>query len=382
VIKVMKEQLSAVRYQLAAADDALRRFKCNEYAEVLRELKGVKTAGHIAREDNKVKDLRIKQLEVEVEDLTNALRSYEDYQRQLEVDRCRGTAPIDEDRRSPYGSLSEHTPRMNKRGAESASKDKLSLANNRLLSLLRKLEKSELARRQLEERNKRLEGDRKKLMLKWQNSLQRFKNEEQSKPKLRSSETAVAYKDRDRAALEEQYKEAVARLTELQVARSQEAALFTKAEETNRRLQMQRRQDEEEITLLKRINQGLTYRASLQEAELAHCKQDAAQQRGLIQQNQSQQPAEPLSCHDNEPQEAQRSQSLSGILRSLVHETERPILSVIPERRAVTPQRTQSVMHGGNSYSSLTRSPMKHFERSSLTPPPRKLRYSPITNET
>jgi len=381
VIKVMKEQISALKQQLGASDNALRRFKCNEHAEMLKELKELRTAVNIAREDSKVKDLRVKQLETEVEDLTNALRSYEDYQERLEAeaDRWRRMASIDEERRGHhFESITDHSPVLTRRPCEDSSIDKLHAANKRFQSLMKKLEQSEQSRLQLEERNKRLEADRKKLMQKWQNSVQRYKQEDKIKARLKSLESAVAYKDKDKSQLEEQLRESMHKLSELQASKSHDAGMIAKTEEAVKRLMMQKQLDEDEKSLLKRLNQELAYKAQLQQIELNHYKQDANQLRVMMEKFQAQaKQQEESSTRDQELLDAQRSQSLSGILKSLVSETERPLLSIIPEKRAATPQRAHSVLHGGNSYYSTPREEQQRPVRSSRTPPPRKLQYSP-----
>lgn len=369
----MKEQISALKHQLALADDAFRRFKCNEHAEMLKELRELRTAVNIAREDSKVKDLRVKQLEIEVEDLTNALRSYEEYQESLEVetDKWRRLASVGEDRRMSHETPRDHSPRLTRRPKEDASVEKLNVANRRFQSMLRKLEQSEQARQQLEERYRRLDEDRKKLMMKWQNSVHRSKTDDYLKDKLKALEGALANKDHDRAALEELYHEAEAKLSDLQALRAEEAERLDNLQETVKQMQMQRQMDDDERSLLRRMNQDLTYRAQLQGIETTHYQQEAGQLRGLVERYKTQADRPPY--REKELQDSQGSQTLSGILKKLVCETERPMLSVITERRSVTPQRAKSVL-GDQSYSSLTRSTQE--ARGSRTPT-RTSRYSP-----
>jgi hypothetical protein len=123
------------------------------------------------------------------------------------------------------------------------------------------------------------------------------------------------------------------------------------------------------------MSQELTYRSQLQQIELTHYKQDASQLRGILERYQA--TAEISSDADNELLDGQRSQSLSGILKGLVSETERPILSVIPEKRPATPQRTQSMMDEGSINRSSPQNHLKQMQRSSRTPPPKRQRYSP-----
>lgn len=87
---------------------------------------------------------------------------------------------------------------------------------------------------------------------------------------------------------------------------------------------------------------------------------DAAQLRGLVERYKDQ--AVPTTYRGQELY-GQRSQSLLGILKKLMCEIKRLILSIITERRSVTPQRAQSV-HGDDSYSSLIRSTQEELEYS------------------
>jgi chromosome segregation ATPase len=373
VIRVMKEQISILKRQVGFADESLRKFKLNEYAELQNDLKEVRTALSIAREDSRLKDLTIKQHEAELTDLTTALRSYEDYQERLEgeAERWKRMASCNDETKSPFESVSGYSP-VQSRLAREPSTEKLQAANRRFRSLLKKLDKSQQARLQLEERNKQLEADRKKLVLKWQSSAQRYKADDRVKAKLKHLETAVADKHREKADLDEQLRGTLAELSELRV---QKAELIARKDEAIRRMLMQRQLDEEEKVVLKRMSQELKYRSQLQQIELTHYKQDAYQLRGLLERYQA--TAERPSDADQELLDGQRSQSLSGILKGLVSETERPILSVIPQKRPATPHRTKSMMEGGNMNHSSSQIHLIQMQRSSRTPPPKKQRYSP-----
>ncbi|CAG9336338.1 unnamed protein product [Blepharisma stoltei] len=422
----MKGELYSLKNKLAIAEEIIRRFKHDDESEILSELKEVKNSLKITREDTKLKDKIIKEYEAELSELGDALRTYENSQEQLQHERdywkslanCQNfpnneyselrekLREIEKDRiraqedaehyKLKFGSLSEEfsslknqleTNDNNLKCQQAALKgefgdieyqllkknEQVKSSNKRFILLQRKLETVLDEKKELEEKNKILESERKKITEKWTNLVNRTKGEEKSRVKNKELEDELSFTKIELKSTQDKLKEAFIRIEDQQqqlASEQRSAAIF---KEQINRLKVQNKVLTDEREILAKMNQELSIKVNdleidctkfvesqrksirsaselsfsiddsikLQkkntelEAELKKAYNDIKRFQSIIKQKDEAllKLEIKVSDYENEKRKTERyrpsisTDSLSGLIKNLVRETDQPLIS-------------------------------------------------------
>ena len=167
-----------------------------------------------------------------------------------------------EQMRGNRGDFSEAGLRLAK------TEEQLKNSNERYYALVKKVENLENKNKTLMENNKTLSGEKTKITEKWQNAIQRLKNEEKSKKKITELEEQYLAATTENGKLTGKLEDLNKRYREGEKSREADRATARKLDEKLKKLQIQRGLDKDERDVLEKMNQDLSIRAHKLESEL------------------------------------------------------------------------------------------------------------------
>ena len=131
------------------------------------------------------------------------------------------------------------------------------------------MEKLENVNKSLKEKNEILSGEKAKMTEKWQNAIQRLKNEEKSKKKITELEEQILTGTTENGRLTRKLDDLNKRYVDMEKGREIDRANGRKLEEGLKKLKIQIGLDKDERDVLEKMNQELSIKAHKLESELS-----------------------------------------------------------------------------------------------------------------
>lgn len=333
----MKEQIYALKNRLAVAEDSASRSKVNT-----KDVAMLQGEINYLSETMRAKDLRILQLEEELAEAEALVREADDMHKisdqtwqtpeasqldfykdkveeltaELDSLQCqiRQTDRVRDRIKTDYGGdVNQQLLRK---------EESLRTANKRFQQQQKRLDQLELTIKQLDAKNKFLESDRRKLLEKWQSTVNRTKGDDKLKAKCRELEAAVSEIRGQNLSLQGEVKQLLKKQFDSDAEHQVEIDKYAKVIEGFQKIKLQQRLDEDDRQILEKMNKELSIKASQLEAELEFCREQ------LELNKSSRNLTQTTNSTINERKKSENRESLTSLIEKLARESEKPLLSL------------------------------------------------------